>query len=340
MNASTKLNLRRLKRRISAGTCIPIISNRVFFPDQNRLLQEWAKDIDYPFPIDHHTTVATVAQYLGVVSNNDPEFAREEFLEFAKQDLWKKARENAGENGRLLDMLNMLQDELPDLSLSEVAHRLQYPHDPSVKNILDILGDLPLPLYLTTSYHDFLSRALVNAGKNPRREIGIWQEDLSAIIPSIFKLNQKGYDPNYHIKEPQEPTVYHLLGVDDPEFLPYIVLTEDDYLSFLLNTPKYKGKPEIDLIPVNIRKHLAPSTLLLIGFHLNDWDFKVLFHSLLKDGNKSLRGTSVAIQLSPDEDRYGNNNEKIRQFLESYFGNEQFAIHWGTTEEFLQDIAI
>ncbi len=148
----------------------------MFFPDQNKLLRDWANEINYPFPIDHHTTVATVAQYLGVISNNDPEFAREEFLEFAKQDLWEKERANVGDNSRLLDMLDMLQDELPDLSLSEVAQRLQYPQSQSVKNVLDILGDLPLPLYLTTSYHDFIIRALTNAGKNPNGshgEIGV-----------------------------------------------------------------------------------------------------------------------------------------------------------------------
>jgi len=340
MSALDERNLRQLKRRINAGTCIPIISNRLFFPDQSRLLHEWAKNIDYPFPVDHHTTIATVAQYLGVVSNNNPALAREEFLEFMKQDLLKKAQKDAGDDNRLLEMINMLQDELPDLSLSTLAHRLQYPDNPSVKNILDILGDLPFPLYITTSYHDFISRALTNAGKKPRQEIGIWDEDLSTNIPSIFKLNQNGDDSNYTIGDPKEPTVYHLLGVDDLQYSPYIVLTEDDYLNFLLNTPKYKGKPEIDLIPVNIRSHLATSTLLLIGFHLNDWDFKVLFHSLLKGGKKMMRGTNVAIQLSPDEDRYGTNNEKIRQFLEGYFDNEKFAIHWGTTEEFLQKITI
>ena len=134
-----------------------------------------------------------------------------------------------------------------------------------------------------------------------------------------------------------EPLVYHLFGGDDPKYARYIVLAEDDYLKFLVNTPRHKGKPEIDLIPVRIRQAISNSTLLLLGFHLDDWDFKVLLHALLKLGGKELRGTGIAIQLSLGEDKYGN-VDQVKRYIENYFDEENFSVYWGSTENFLEEI--
>ena len=53
------------------------------------------------------------------------------------------------------------------------------------------------------------------------------------------------------------------------------MLTEDDYFDFLIGVTANK-----DLIPKPVRRALADSALLFLGFQLDDWDFRVLFRSI------------------------------------------------------------
>ena len=99
------------------------------------------------------------------------------------------------------------------------------------------MADFDLPIYLTTSYHNFIEVALKRAGKEPRTEICRWHKGLES-IPSVF--DDEDYEPTK-----DEPLVYHLHGSDlHPESL---VLSEDNYLEFLVAISVHKGKDQ-DLI--------------------------------------------------------------------------------------------
>ena len=81
-----------------------------------------------------------------------------------------------------------------------------------------ILADLPLPVYITTNYDDFMVRALKDRNRDPRRELCRWNQRVKD-HPSVF---DNGFDPTV-----ANPVVFHLHGHDEvPESL---VLTEDDY---------------------------------------------------------------------------------------------------------------
>ena len=43
------------------------------------------------------------------------------------------------------------------------------------------LAKLNLPVYVTTSYYDFLEKALEHAGKQPRTEISYWRDNLKPV---------------------------------------------------------------------------------------------------------------------------------------------------------------
>jgi hypothetical protein len=47
------------------------------------------------------------------------------------------------------------------------------------------LGDLPLPIYITTSPHTVFEDVLRQAGKDPQVEICYWNDYLTA-VPSVF----------------------------------------------------------------------------------------------------------------------------------------------------------
>ena len=125
-----------------------------------------------------------------------------------------------------------------------------------------VLADLPLPLYVTTNYDDFMSQALKRRDKDPKQEYCRWTES-AGDDPSIF---ESGYLPTV-----ANPLVYHLHGFGRPESM---VLTEDDYLEFLANMTRR------DVLPKAIEKALQTNTCVFIGYGFADWNFKILFQSL------------------------------------------------------------
>ena len=66
------------------------------------------------------------------------------------------------------------------------------------------LAKLPIPVYLTTNYDDFMLQALRRAGKRPRRELCRWNKLLRE-APSVF-------DGDGFVATVDEPVVYHLHG--------------------------------------------------------------------------------------------------------------------------------
>lgn len=189
-----------------------------------------------------------------------------------------------------------------------------------------ILADLQLPIYLTTNYDNFMLDALKQRKKEPRRELCRWNPYLLRSHPSILET---GYQPS-----PANPLVYHLHGhVESPESL---VLTEDDYLDFLVNISSDEYK-----LPARIQQALTDSSLLFIGYRPGDWDFRVLFRGLVAAAEGGLRRISVTVQLPPvPEDTAGPAKEKVQQYLSKYIDltDRQMRVYWGTAEQFLAEL--
>ena len=116
---------------------------------------------------------------------------------------------------------------------------------------------------------------------------------------------------------PEDPLVYHLHGRLD--ILESLVLTEDDYLDFLVAISQ-----DDRLLPHPIQKALAGSSLLFIGYRLADWDFRVLHRGLVMAGEQSLRRLSVTVQI-PE-------HPEANQYLDQYFGAMNVRVFWGTAE--------
>jgi hypothetical protein len=306
--------------RIRSGKVLPILSNSVcnelIFGSDEDVVEGWATSIDYPLSDRRNLTHMT--QYWSVLSKADPKIKaddrhiKETYLKFLRHVLWSIADQ---------DVLEDLKADtgLDKLSLTDCAERLRCPSfdiDPAKANPLLLLADFRLPIYLTTSYHSLLEIALRKAGAEPRIEICAWNERLRS-IRSVFE--DKSYEPS-----PDAPLVYHLLGLDaNPDSL---VLTEDDHMDFLVAISR-----ESATIPPRVRQALADSSLLLLGYRLRDWDFRVLFRGLIKLSASQRRPKSVAIQLGE--------NVIERHFLENYMAQEaEFEVFWRDTKTFIQDL--
>lgn len=72
-----------------------------------------------------------------------------------------------------------------------------------------------------------------------------------------------------------------------------IVITEDDYIGFLSIIDTKRG------IPGHIKAMLTDSTVLFLGYSLEDWDFRTLYKTMIEPVEKKKRPTSFAVQWDP-----------------------------------------
>jgi hypothetical protein len=90
-----------------------------------------------------------------------------------------------------------------------------------------------------------------------------------------------------------------------------------------------------------VRAALNNTSLLFLGFQMDNWEFRVFFRFLLmQEGREMLKFFShAAAQIEPDEDRIVD-LKRARKYLEEYFESENIAIFWGSTEEFLKGLSM
>jgi hypothetical protein len=144
------------------------------------LARDWAESIEYPLVKESPLLLSRVAQY-NQIKIEKADTAKACYLGFLKlyllllaqsdphvADVAESCVEKIPEGATILEIVNRLRDD----SFSDLACRLGYPkykdkeHDP-----LYLLTQLPFPTYVTTSHHDFLERALIDAGKRPRVQV-------------------------------------------------------------------------------------------------------------------------------------------------------------------------
>lgn len=309
--------------RIQDGKVVPILgnalTNELAFGSHGALIRGWARYAQYPM-IDQNHDLARMAQYASVSQasdgSGDEMVIKERYIDFLKAALQLRAKRDQRVSA---DQRAEIADEERTLTVSQMAHRLRYPHpDSPQENPLLVLAALPLPIYITTCYHDFLEVALrEKARKDPQTEVYRWHPSLDN-IPSIFELNQD-YEPT-----PERPLVFHLHGFD--KYPASLVLTEDDYLDFLTNIFRH-GRT----LPTRVRRALTDSSLVMIGYHPTDWDFRTVFRGIIKPRPPSAMKDSVAIQVDV-ADQY------LQDYLEKYMRQVRFEIEWSNPAPFILDI--
>jgi len=188
-----------------------------------------------------------------------------------------------------------------------------------------ILADLPLPVYMTTNYDDFMVQALKSRNKKPRQELCRWNKYVRG-EPSVFDA-AAGFEP-----DPINPVVFHLHGHNGvPESL---VLTEDDYLDFLVALSKDQA-----LLPARIQRALTGASLLFMGYRIADWDFRVLFRSVVGYLERSISRAHVSVQLAPvGRQATDEQKAKAQDYLNRYFGELKIRVYWGTCREFAAEL--
>ncbi len=273
--------------RIRAGKCTPFIGPEVI---QNIVTPD--SEIariwaeEHAYPLDDFQNLPRVAQFLAI--ERDPAFPAEEVARY--------------------------------LEKIESPPNFKDPNEPH-----NFLASLPLALYITTNYDNFMTQALKKRSPNAKQELCRWNEDVED-IPSIFDA-ASGLSVSR-----DNPVVYHLfghIGVHES-----MVLTEDDYLDFLINISKNQN-----IIPRQIEKALASTSLLFIGYRLRDLKFKILFRGLVTSQARRFRRTNVAVQLAPPPPEAKNiAPDGVRRYLKEYLDENDVRVYWGDSFEFIKEL--
>ena len=303
------LRLRALRRgdwdllisRIRKGECTPFLGAGACagtLPLAREIALKWAQYYDFPLP--DNANLIKVAQFLAV----------------DQQDV-----------------------EFPKLLLQQEFDRISGPDFNSRDEIHGVLAELKLPIYITTNYDSFMAQALATRNKRPVQHLCRWWDDQiqEALVraaqsnPILAKNLQTIFEtePDFEPTE-ERPIVFHMHG---NTAVPHsMVLTEDDYLDFLIKMGEDK-----DLLPSRIRRAFTENSLLFLGYSLTDNNFRVVFRSLVSYMRGNFARAHVSVQLTPDglpEEQM----ENALKYLDSYFQKLKIHVYWGTCKEFAADL--
>ena len=175
---------------------------------------------------------------------------------------------------------------------------------------LNLLARIPLPVYVTTSFYGFMERALAEEGRQPVTHVCFWDGQVPNDAVRFYP------DPNFK-PDPTTPVVYHLFGYE--EVPSSLLLSEDDYMEFLKSIARDRANTSRPIIPSYLRDHLSNSSLIMLGYRLPDWDFRMLFRGVIPLYIETQRYKSLAIQLDPRQQNGIADVSKAEQYLHTYF---------------------
>jgi len=193
-----------------------------------------------------------------------------------------------------------------------------------------LLADLRLPVYITTNYDDFMFEALEDRGRAPLRAICPWYTTDREEVKEATKLF--GEDGGGYKPDSNRPIIYHLHGHHGtPESL---VLTEDDYIEFLLRLSE-----DHELLPPIIQRSLTTKMLLFVGYSLEDWTFRVIFRGLLSKRPTLATHSHVSVQIPPPAENPEDERQiRVQEYLDRYLERQNISICWETARAFSAEL--
>ncbi|MCP4657024.1 MAG: CHAT domain-containing protein [bacterium] len=278
------------------------------FGSIRELAHSLARDHDFPL-VPHQThDLAKVAQFLSV--DESPTEARDALVRQLHREILKRNPDLDADTrqlglGKLLDA---------------VVKQRGDDNDP-----MRILTDLAAPLYVNASPDPVLFKTLKDAGRTPTLLVSNWRRT-----------------PENHPAEPlcehdpsrERPVVYQPFGIFGK--WDSVVLTEDDFLDYLIAASTYRLMPRV------VRSTLVESSLLFLGFPLDDWAFRVLFRMIMTLNSTARLESNAHVGVQVDPEEYGPADvERTRRYLARYFSAApRIEIYWGRVADFLEDLRL
>ena len=282
-------------------------------PSRESVAQSLAEEFNYPL-LDRDN-LTHVAQFMAL---RDPALLRSSYVKVLKRSLFtyldasltkrEKRRMLRGSLSQMTETLNWAE-RVMEIQENEIHHQL---------------ADLELPLYVTTNVDSFMFEALKHQEEISPRRIGLRWEQPDAGTPQ-YAIS----DPN-----PDEPVVLHLNGYDgDEEQMRHLVLSEDDYLEHFVRL----SRDQELILPSNVLGMLSQHSFLFLGYHLDDWELRVILQGLTKQIAQTSvdRKTHVGVQLELEEEM---TSDEAMNYLRRYMQEFNVDIYWGSTRQFVNEL--
>ncbi len=297
-------------------TCTPIMGPGLLdtlLGSRRDIAVRWAEKSGFPLAPQDREVLPRVAQYL--ITHQSPAYLPVALREAARDAVLQRYGKAISED--LAELKTWSAGQLTQALTQAMA----WFTEKNPTNPYQQLAELHLPIYITTSVFDLMQSALIKAGAEPVMRVCPWNK----WIPKEKAIYED-------TPTPEKPLVYHLFGhIDLPNSQVY---SEDQFFDYLIGVTLNKN-----LIPSAVRASLTNSSLLFMGFQMDDWEFRVFFRYLMaQEGREMLKFYSHAsAQVEPEEERIID-VKRAHRYLEDYFESENIGIYWGGTEEFLNDL--
>jgi hypothetical protein len=93
------------------------------------------------------------------------------------------------------------------------------------------------------------------------------------------------------------------------------------------------------LLPPRIEEAFTSTSLLFVGYSLSDWNFRVLFRSVVSYLEISTRRVHISVQLSPLQSNASDEQKRsAEQYLNSYFSKLDIRVYWGDARAFAKEL--
>jgi hypothetical protein len=191
-----------------------------------------------------------------------------------------------------------------------------------------VLADLNLPVYITTNYDHLMEEALKSRGREPNTEFCKWKRPIIEYARTA-QISFASDNPNY-LPRPSNPLVFHLYG--DMYHPISMVLTEQDYLDFMLNMANLRAN-SVEL-PRILRKSFVTSLQLFMGYALNDINSRIILRSIGNFLTTVEPPLSIAVMSPTDKNR-----SQVQKYLDAYTKNMfKLNIYWRDLFMFLIEL--
>ncbi len=310
-------------RFVRRGDCVPILGPDIaehILGSTRTLAAELAESANFPLDSAHGSSdrfdLARVAQYM--MTQHSLEYVKSKVIDEMFVQL-----EKTGER-----LLNRPVADDPNL-LDAIVEKLIHNDDPRHADPLKLVAALNAKVFVNAASDSLLERFIAKtpafgALKQPIALASEWRDETLDYRSDAESLGEATVE---------RPYVYYLFGNTQKEST--WVLTQDDFFDYLIRTTRYQ------LMPPVISDALVSSSLLFLGFPLDDWKFRIMFRLILAKGGRKLLESynHVGVQVDPAETTIAN-ARRAKKYLERYFYNSRIDIYWGSAADFLRELKV
>ena len=305
---------------IARGNFAPVLGPDLPAPivgSPQDLARSLAESQGFPLARWDRADLAKVAQFIYTSTNIEPLYqaVRDARMNVARANFPDLVRQG-------IDNRPLLQQILTNLA-----------KDPDDPYAILTSPDFRAALYITTTSDSLIELALRNAGLDPIELLCDWRDErLLAPAPQLDPARPATVYGTPQL-DPARPAIFYVYGKSQEAFASTWVLTEDDYLDYLIRTSKFPW-------PAAVSSKIAQSVLLFLGFRVEDLGFRILLRIILQmeSANLICSRDHICVQVNPEESTLADAIRAKRYFEKCFVKNPKIDIYWGTAREFLADL--